>query len=183
MTLIEMLVYIGLLGIILFGSVFSAYSIMYSQEKTQDTIQSIDVDERGFIALITALIISATMMVLVLGNSQKIADIFDQINHKQYRVAATRAALVCLDTVMREFEHDYFFEVKDPGVSYPDSNCSILSVTSVSGDIENPSATRVVSVKGSSVPDGTLGAISARIDAQALINSQNISLVSSAVIF
>ena len=35
MTLIEALIYIGLLAIILSGSVFSAYSIMLSQEKSQ----------------------------------------------------------------------------------------------------------------------------------------------------
>lgn len=35
MTLIEALIYIGLISIILSGAVFSAYSIMLSQEKSQ----------------------------------------------------------------------------------------------------------------------------------------------------
>jgi type II secretory pathway pseudopilin PulG len=35
MTLIEALIYIGLIAIIVSGAVFSAYSIMLSQEKSQ----------------------------------------------------------------------------------------------------------------------------------------------------
>jgi hypothetical protein len=40
MTLLEALIYIGLLALILSGSVFSAYSIMLSQEKAQAAWQS-----------------------------------------------------------------------------------------------------------------------------------------------
>ena len=35
MTLIEALIYVGLIAIIVSGAVFSAYSIMLSQEKSQ----------------------------------------------------------------------------------------------------------------------------------------------------
>lgn len=41
MTLIEALIYISLLSIIVSGAVFSAYSIMLSQEKSQAGWQSL----------------------------------------------------------------------------------------------------------------------------------------------
>ena len=41
MTLIEMLLYMGLLAVIFFGSVFSAYSILLSQEREQNVTASL----------------------------------------------------------------------------------------------------------------------------------------------
>jgi hypothetical protein len=136
----------------------------------------------GFVALITALMVSAGLMLFALSASQAVAGLFDEINRKQYRISATEAALACLNQVFIELEHDYFYNV-DPNhaaIAYPDLRCSILSVVSAnSSAINDPAALRAVAVKGySGVSSTTPGSITATVSAQVLISSQNISLVS-----
>jgi predicted solute-binding protein len=121
--------------------------------------------------------ISAALMVIALSSAQSVGMLYDEINHKQQRVAATASALTCLNLAFVELEHDYFYHVDKPGINYASLHCSILSVTSTnSNDINAPGADRSISVSGTSI-------IAAVIDAQVLINSQNISVLSSTVIF
>lgn len=183
MTLIEMIIYIALLTIILFGSVFSAYSMIFSQQKTQDKIEQLNTNERGFIALISVLIISSALLVAVLTSAESIGIIFDEANHKQSRVLATQAALFCLDKVFIELEHDYFYTIASSTPTiYTSPQCSILFVGIASSNLNAPGPQRIITVKGQSAAVSQ-GGVVATITAQVLINSQNISLMSSAVIF
>ena len=66
-------------------------------------------EERGFVALISVILVSTVLLAAVLQNSAIAGDLFDEASHKQHRLFAVQSALVCLDHAVLEITHDYFF--------------------------------------------------------------------------
>jgi hypothetical protein len=134
----------------------------------------------GFIALITAVLLSAAVMAVALVGSVGIAAIFDQANRKVYRLAATENALSCLDQAFVELAHDYFYSV----VHYPGEQCSIISVTSIASSTMPTiplGSLKSIIVTGSA-PDPRYH-ITATITAQVLLGDGEISLLSESTDF
>jgi hypothetical protein len=132
---------------------------------------------RGFAALISVVLVSAALMAAVLQNTNTIAVLFDEANHKQYRLSATQSALWCLDTAVLEITHDYFFEVASSSpVSYPISHCSIVSVGETIGSVAGSGYVTVI-VTGKS------NNIMATIIVQVLLSDRKISLLSEKTFF
>ncbi|MEI6057790.1 MAG: hypothetical protein WCQ60_02345 [bacterium] len=140
---------------------------------------------RGFIALITTIIVSTALMLMAISVSSSAGLLFDEVIHKEYRIAATTAALSCLDTVFMELERDYFYIVEDIPMQYPDMHCSVYRVKSNGqGGIHTPTSVRNVIAKGySGISSTTPGSITATVTAQVLINFQTISLMSEITTF
>lgn len=128
----------------------------------------------GFIALITAVLLSAAVMAMALSGSAEIGAIFDQVNKKTYRLAATQNALSCLDQVFVELAHDYFYSISS-AVQYPDKQCSIISVNAIA------SSTKSVVVTGSAADPRYH--ITATMTAQVLLGDDKISLLSETTDF
>jgi hypothetical protein len=126
----------------------------------------------GFAALVLVVLVSAALMAAVLGNATSVSNIFDEANHKQYRLTATNAALACLDRTILELTHDYFFtiSVTTAGVSYPILHCSIVSVGE-SGLI------------ASVIVSGNSNNVTATVTAQVLLSDRNISVLSETTSF
>ena len=141
--------------------------------------------ENGFVAFITAFIVSMALLLSALTFSQGVGYIFDEVTRKQYRTLAAEAAFSCADHVFHQFEYDYFYTVEKPGIFYPITYCTVLSVGSTdSSDLNNPSSLRTVIVEGySGTSSTTANSITAKVVAQVLIDSQNISLVSEITTF
>lgn len=132
---------------------------------------------RGFVALISVVLVSAYLMAAVLQNTTIVADIFDEANHKQYRLSAAQSALACLDQSILEFTHDYFFEIAaSSGVSYQSAHCSIVSAGETAGGVPGDGRETIV-------VSGTSHDVTATIVAQVLLSNQKISLVSGNVFF
>lgn len=139
---------------------------------------------RGFIALITALLLSAAVMAVALSGSADIGAIFDQTNRKVYRLAATENALSCLDQVFVELAHDYFYSVGNPGVYYPGQQCSIISVTAiVSSTMPTLPKGSLKSVTVSGTAADPRYHITANMTAQVLLGDGKISLLSESTDF
>ncbi len=134
-------------------------------------------DNHGFIALIFVVLVSAYLMAAVLQNTNIVADIFDEANHKQYRLSATQSALICLDQSILELTHDYFFETAaSSGVSYQSAHCSIVSLGETAGGVSGDGR-RTIIVTGNSQN------VTATIVAQVLLSARRISLLSEKTFF
>jgi hypothetical protein len=144
----------------------------------------------GYIALITAVVLSAAVMAVALTGSASIGAIFDQATRKAYRMAATENALFCLDQTFVELAHDYFYSVdnqsdaSDLSVRYPDQQCSIVSVTSIAS---STLPTIPLDSLKSIIVTGTAADphyhITATIRAQVLLGDGKISLLSETTDF
>jgi hypothetical protein len=138
----------------------------------------------GFIALITAVLLSATVMAVALSGSNEIGAIFDQANRKAYRLAATENALFCLDQAFVELAHDYFYSVGNVNVPYPNKQCSILSVTAIASSTMPTlpkGALKSITVTGTAADPRYH--IIATITAQVLLGDGKISLLSETTDF
>lgn len=134
----------------------------------------------GFIALISVVLVSAFLLTAVLEHTNFVAALFDETNHKQRRFLAVQSALACLDTVVLEFTHDYFFEVTSSdissGVSYQRTDCSIVSVGETSGGVPGDGRRTVVVT-------GNFSGVRATITADVMLSDRKISLISQKTFF
>jgi hypothetical protein len=139
----------------------------------------------GFIAIITAVLLGAAVMAVALSGSATIGAIFDQVNRKTYRLAATENALFCLDQVFIELAHDYFYTVAtSTTVQYPNNQCSIISVIPIAS---STLPTLPLGSLKSVIVTGTAADpryhITATITAQVLLGDGKISLLSESTDF
>ena len=138
----------------------------------------------GFIAIITAVLLGATVMAVALSGSATIGAIFDQANRKTYRLAATKNALYCLDQVFLELAHDYFYTIATPTLPYPSRQCSILSVIPIASstvqDLPSGSLKSVIVTGTAADPRYRITAV---INAQVLLGDGKISLLSETTDF
>jgi hypothetical protein len=143
--------------------------------------------KNGFVALITAVLLSAAVIAVALSGSTGIVAIFDQANRKTYRLAATKNALLCLDQASVELAHDYFYSVgnqsgdTDLTIQYPDEQCSIISVTTIASSTIPLGSLKSVIVIGT-VADPHYH-ITATITVQVLLGDDKISLLSESTDF
>jgi len=90
----------------------------------------------GFVALVSAVLVSAFLLAMVLQNTMTVALLYDEVNHKQHRLLAVQSASYCLDHVILELTHDYFYQISSStDVSYVSGYCSIVSVGETVGGV------------------------------------------------
>jgi len=123
----------------------------------------------GFVALISAVLVSAVLLAIVLQNTVMVASLYDEANHKQHRFFAVQSAAYCLDRAILELTHDYFYQISSStAVSYASGYCSIVSVgETVGGVVGDGHITITVS--------GISYGITATIVEHVLLSNQNIS--------
>ncbi len=132
--------------------------------------------KKGFIAIITAVVLSSALMLIALADSGNMSTVFDMVMRKEYRVEASKSAQTCLDHLYVELAHDYFYTVPPQGIYYADDICSISSVTV--GDLP---LTRDVVVDGFA-PDQRRF-IKASIHARISLGDTSISLINATTSF
>lgn len=135
---------------------------------------------KGFIALVSVVLVSAALMAAVLQNTAAAASAFDEANRKEYRAQAIQAALTCLDQTVLELTHDYFFFVSSTsssaGVSYEERQCSIASVGETAGGIPGDGRDAIMVA-------GFSSGITAMAEAEVLLSAGKINLVSEKTFF
>ena len=89
-------------------------------------------DNKGFVAITLVITISTLLIAFVYARSTDIASFFDQTQTKEYRIRNYYFAYNCIDRVMLNLAHDYFYEVSK-SVNIPDLYCSIDEVKEENG--------------------------------------------------
>jgi hypothetical protein len=79
---------------------------------------------RGFIAMTLVIGIGAILLAFTFLQSIEIFHFFDLTERKQYRLMNYYNAYNCIDRVMLNLSHDYFYEIKIP-FEIKELNCSI----------------------------------------------------------
>lgn len=135
---------------------------------------------KGFIALISIILVSAALMAAVLQNTAATASAFDEANRKEHRFLAIQSALACLDQAVLELTHDYFFSVSaassSSGVSYQERQCSIVLVGETAGGIPGDGRDEIMVA-------GFSSGIIADLDVEVLLSAGKINLVSEKTFF
>jgi hypothetical protein len=85
-------------------------------------------NNRGFVALISILVISS--IALILSTTAGIAGfgVMDQVLKKEYRTIAKWSAYSCIDLASLEIAHDFFVEILEP-VHISKFNCYIDEIS------------------------------------------------------
>ena len=135
---------------------------------------------KGFTALIVAILLSVAMLLLVIGNLHTISSIFDLVARKVYRFIAVENSLACLDAVVHELGHDYFYAVGDSEM-FLDAGCTIVSVETVASTSVPFDAVKDITVNG--MAGDIRRPVIATIRARVVILDSRIGLVQSSISF
>jgi hypothetical protein len=110
MSLIELIVYIALLATFLTSAVFSAYSILMSVMHDSDRVNQEQIrDDRGFVAIISAVTIATMLLLAAVGASTGIGERYDSVMHSESRMVVRGWTYSCFDRAVAKLSQDYFY--------------------------------------------------------------------------
>ena len=119
-------------------------------------------EKRGFIAILSVVLLASVAMLIVFGRANTVATLFDEARLKSERGEAMQSGLLCLRQAITELTHDYFYDVghvDTPAILYPVWHCRISVVASSVGTFNasnivtsnirnNPGTDRIINVEG-----------------------------------
>lgn len=80
--------------------------------------------QKGFISLTLVITIASFLLAFSFAQSTEVAHFFDQVQRKNYRLMNYYHAGNCIDQLILNISHDYFYDISTP-VTIPDLQCSI----------------------------------------------------------